>query len=231
MVQLVLFDCDGVLFDSVRSNVAYYNAVLEAIGEPPLDEETERLCHVYSTPQLFAALYRDDPDKARRAIRVAAEIDYLPYLDYLDPAPGLYQVLETLKASYRLGLATNRGVSLPPLLERFGLDRLFDVVASILDVERPKPAPDMLLYCLERTGTAPGDAVYVGDMENDLAAASAAGIPFILMGDGFDHPVRIHRLEELPPLLEKGVPPVPARPGSVSPGSGGAEEGSEPGGD
>ena len=201
-LELVMLDCDGVLFDSIRSNVAYYDAILEEMGGPPLDEEARRLCHVLSTPQLFAHVYADDPEKEKEAVRVAYTIDYLPFLEYMDPEPGLYEVLRRLKTSYKVALATNRGKSVPPLLERFELEGAFDVVATILDVERPKPAPDMLLYCLEKTGLAPGQAVYVGDMENNRIAAGAAGIPFILMGDTISHPLQIHRLEELPGVLE-----------------------------
>ncbi len=202
-LKLVMLDCDSVLFDSIRSNVAYYDAILERMGGPPLDEEARRLCHVYSTPQLFAHLYADDPEKAKEAERSAYTIDYLPFLEYMDPEPGLYEVLRELKARYRVALATNRGKSIPPLLERFELEGVFDVVATILDVESPKPAPDMLLYCLEKTGLPPEQAVYVGDMENDRIAAEAAGIPFILMGNSISHPLRIRRLEELPGFLER----------------------------
>jgi HAD superfamily hydrolase (TIGR01509 family) len=202
-LKLVILDCDGVLFDSIRSNVAYYDAILEKLGSPPLDEETRGLCHVYSTPQLFAHLYANDPEKAKEAERIAYTIDYLPFLEFMDPEPGLYDVLRELRASYRVALATNRGKSIPPLMDRFDLEGHFDVIATILEVEHPKPAPDMLLYCLEKTGIAPEQAVYVGDMENDLIAAEAAGIPFILMGNSIPHPLRIQRLEELPGFLQR----------------------------
>lgn len=203
-LELVILDCDGVLFDSIRSNVAYYDAILRKMGGPPLDEEARRLCHVYSTPQLFTHVYGKDPEKVNEAVRIAYTIDYLPFLEYMDPEPGLHEVLKRLKASYRVALATNRGKSVPALLERFELEGLFDVVATILDVDNPKPAPDMLLHCLEVTGLAPAQAVYVGDMENDRIAAEAGGIPFILVGNSISHPLRIRRLEELPGFLQRG---------------------------
>ena len=204
-LELVILDCDGVLFDSIRSNVAYYDAIVEKMGGPPLDEEARRLCHVYSTPQLFAHLYADDPAKVKEAVRIAYTIDYLPFLEYMDAEPGLYEVLRRLKASYKVALATNRGKSVPALLARFELEGVFDVVATILDVESPKPAPDMLLYCLQKTDLAPEQAVYVGDMENDRIAAEAAGIPFILMGNSISHHLQIRRLEELPGFLQRGL--------------------------
>ena len=33
----IIFDCDGVLFESRKANLAYYNAVLSQFGEPPVD--------------------------------------------------------------------------------------------------------------------------------------------------------------------------------------------------
>jgi len=201
-LALVILDCDGVLFDSFRSNVAFYNTILERMGLGPMSPPEENLCHVLSTPQLLEHLFPEDPERYGRAMRAASDIDYLPFLEYMDPEPGLYQVLDTLSRSYRLALATNRGKSADPLLERFGLADTFEAVGTIQQVKRPKPAPDLLLYCLEKTGVSPNRAVYVGDMENDRIAADAAGIPFIFKGDGSTHPVSIRNLEELPLLLQ-----------------------------
>ena len=41
MIELVMFDADGVLFDSTESNVAYYNWIFAQVGEPPLDPDEE----------------------------------------------------------------------------------------------------------------------------------------------------------------------------------------------
>jgi phosphoglycolate phosphatase len=182
-LKLVILDCDGVLFDSFRSNVAFYNDILGKMGEEEMGPEAARLCHVYSTPQLFDYFFEGDKEKFKLAMRIAREIDYLPFLEYMDPEPGLYEVLDALKARYRIAMATNRGKSAAPLLERFGLNRTFETVSTIEKVAHPKPAPDMLFLCLEETGLLPADAVYVGDMENDLIAAEAAGIAFILKGN------------------------------------------------
>ena len=202
-LKLVILDCDGVMFDSFRSNVTFYNSILEKMGEPRLNHASERLCHVYSTPQLFAHLFSVSRDKYHLAMKISREIDYIPFLEYMDPEPGLYDVLNGLKLRYRLALATNRGRSADPLLKRFGLDKSFETVSTILDVEHPKPEPDLLLYCLKETGLDPLEAVYVGDMENDLLAAEAAGIPFILKGITLSHPLRIQHLIELPDFLSK----------------------------
>ena len=201
VLRLVILDCDGVLFDSFRSNVAYYNSVLRGMGEPAMDEERERLSYVLSTPQLFERLFSADPAKQALALRIASEMDYAPFLDYMDPEPGMYSVLEALRNRYRIAMATNRGKSVAPLLRGFRLEHTFEAVSSILEVKHPKPAPDLLLHCLETTGVSPHEAVYVGDMEIDLVAAESAGIPFVLKGLGFRHCLQIRSLLDLPAFL------------------------------
>ena len=53
MLDLVIFDADGVLFESGDSNTAYYNAIFKALGEPPLSPEEERLGVFLSAKQVF----------------------------------------------------------------------------------------------------------------------------------------------------------------------------------
>jgi phosphoglycolate phosphatase-like HAD superfamily hydrolase len=86
------------------------------------------------------------------------------------PMPGLFDVLATLRPAWRLGMATNRGATVPQVMRRFGLDVWLDAAVGCLDVPRPKPAPDVILECLARLGVPASGGVYVGDAESDLIA-------------------------------------------------------------
>jgi HAD superfamily hydrolase (TIGR01509 family) len=205
MISAVVFDCDGVLFDSWRANVAFYNAVLAAMGCPPMDAAWERRAHVMASSQLFEAMFEADPERLECARAAARATDYGPFYDLMDPMAGLYEVLDELKRSYRLAMASNRGRTLHEVARRFGLDRYLDCVVGVLDVSRPKPEPDMLLACLERLGAGAGEALFVGDAVSDREAAQAAGMHFVAAGD---HPWaerRIERLNELPSYLRSLV--------------------------
>ena len=57
VLSLVIFDCDGVLFDSAAANIAYYNAVLARLGREPLSEEWSRRAHFLSSHQLYEAMF------------------------------------------------------------------------------------------------------------------------------------------------------------------------------
>ena len=200
-VRAIIFDCDGVLFDSWRANVAYYNAVLQALGRPPLDDAGERLAHTLSSPQLFETLFAGDPDLIERARTLARNLDYGPFYQWMDPAPGLYDVLAALKSQYRLAMATNRGVTVAGVMRHFQLAPLLEVAVGIYDVQRPKPFPDMIEKCVQHFGVAPHEAVYVGDSLSDLHAARAAGTQFIAVGALPGATARVNHIGELPAVL------------------------------
>jgi HAD superfamily hydrolase (TIGR01509 family) len=181
--SLVMLDCDGTMFDSYEANRAFYDAILEEIGLPPLDAEGRELAHRLSSPQLFGHLFRDDPATLARASEAARRRDYTPFLFRMTPMPELFETLGWLHDRYRTALVTNRGSTIPKLLDHFDLARHFDLVVGIHDVAHPKPAPDMLVRCLEHFALSADEAIYVGDSPGDLEASRAAGVRFVAVGD------------------------------------------------
>jgi HAD superfamily hydrolase (TIGR01509 family) len=202
MIELVIFDADGVLFDSVAANIAYYNAIFAAIGEPPLSPQEEREGVYYAAVQMFERRAGSDLAKLARMKAVARGLDSAPFFRLLQIPFELRPFMLELKRRFRLGLATNRSTTVPALIEFLGLGEVFDAVACARDAVRPKPAPDMLELCLERAGVAAHRAVYVGDSHIDREAAAAAGIRFIGVGERVEHEARIAHLGELPGHLE-----------------------------
>jgi phosphoglycolate phosphatase len=155
MLDLVIFDADGVLFESAESNMAYYNAIFAGIGEPPLSPEEERACIFLAARQVFELRAREDAAKLARMRELARTIDFAPFFALLRPPLELRPFLLELKRRYRVALATNRSATTHGLIEHLGLNGVFDAVASARDNVRPKPAPDIVSLCLERAGVAP----------------------------------------------------------------------------
>lgn len=54
------------------------------------------------------------------------------------------------------------------------------------DVERLKPAPDLIELAKEKCGCSSDEAVMVGDSANDALAARAAGVEVILVRGGYN---------------------------------------------
>jgi phosphoglycolate phosphatase len=203
MLDLVIFDADGVLFDSTESNTAYYNAIFKLIDEPSMDPAEERAGVFMSATQVFELRAAGDASRIARMREVARTMDSRPFFALLRPHPGLRAFLLDLKRRYRLGLATNRSATIPAIVDYLGLAGIFDAIASARDKVRPKPAPDIVQLCLSRSAVLPERAVYVGDSATDRIAAEAAGTHFIGVGERAPHVHRIASLVELPAKLRE----------------------------
>jgi phosphoglycolate phosphatase len=201
--RAVVFDCDGVLFDSWHANVAYYDAIRARLGLPAMDDEWRERAHFLAGSQVIDEMFGHDPVILAEARRIAGALDYTPFYELMVPMPGLFDVLAALRPTWRLGMATNRGSTVAGVVRRFGLDAWLDAAVGVLDVSRPKPHPDVIEECLARLDVPPAAAVYVGDAETDLAAARAAGVEFVAVGPSDWSPRAVKHLGELPAAIAR----------------------------
>ena len=202
-VKAIIYDCDGVLFESRAANLAYYNRILSAFSYPPVSDEQKDaayLCHTASSPKVLAGLMQSDD--VPRAVEFAAGLDYRDFIPLMKPMPHLHKVLEIVATHYPLAIATNRGPSVVPILEHFDLKEFFSVVVTSRDVVNPKPAPDMLLLAAERLGKEPQACLFIGDSELDEAAAAAGSFLFVGYGARFSRNGDGRSVEHHPQLLK-----------------------------
>lgn len=200
-IQAVVFDCDGVLFDTQEANRVYYNRFLAHFGLPELSESQLEFVHAHTFGEALDHLFPDERLR-REAYEFRRTLDYGEFLRHLRIEPGLRALLPRLRRRYKTAIATNRMDTMHRLLAEFGLAGDFDLVVTSLDVARPKPAPDALLKILAHFGLAPPEALFVGDSGVDAATARAAGVPFVAYRNpGLAADRHIERLEELEALL------------------------------
>jgi HAD superfamily hydrolase (TIGR01509 family) len=203
-IRGVIFDCDGVLFESRQANLAYYNTVLKQFGKSPVtdsDHAKLQLCHTAASPVVFAELLADQAQE--KVLAFAATLGYQEFLPYMTPEPGMTEALRQLSETLPLAVATNRGTSMPDILQHFGLADYFSVVVTSRDVRRPKPYPDMLHKAAELLGLATEELLFVGDSELDRLAADGAGIAFVAYKSQLAGSLRIDHHQELQELLKR----------------------------
>ena len=177
-VSAVIFDCDGVLFDSRRSNSLFYNHIRNRFGLPPMNPEEDAFVHMHTADESIDYIFRGTGrEKEAQAYRMA--MDYSPFIQDMIPEPGLMELLQTLTPGYCLGIATNRSNTISEVLRTHGLEGLFDIVVSSLDVQNPKPHPESLYKILRFFRITPQEAMYVGDSPVDSQTARAAGVHFV----------------------------------------------------
>lgn len=201
----IIFDCDGVLFESRRANLAYYNTILAAFGVPAVDEgdsQRARLCHTAASPEVFRVLIGEE--RQAEALEMASRLDYRQFIPDMQPEPGVAAALAHLSARLPLAVATNRGGSMQEILAHFALGGYFQAVVTTRDVARPKPYPDMLLEAARRLELPIEGLLFVGDSHLDQAAARAAGIRFAAYRSQLEADLQVDSHRQLQSLFSAG---------------------------
>ncbi len=200
-VELVVFDCDGVLFDSKDANIRFYNFILEKYGFPPVEPGQSAFIHMHSARESLEFLMGSNAQLVAEAWDYCQQLDFSRFNRYLKPEPGIVQLLARLQPHYRVALATNRTVSATDVLRHFRLDDYFHLVVTAADVPRPKPHPDIMEKILDHFRVAPRKVLFVGDSSLDQQMAKATGTLFAayrnprLKGDlQLEHFARLQRL-------------------------------------
>jgi phosphoglycolate phosphatase len=184
--ELVVFDWDGTLVDSIDTIVACTRAALDELGLPRVErreilrligtgiadsvrelapgaDEATRERIVASYRRLWFSEYHHRPVLIAGAAAAVGELG----------ERGLLLAVATAKS--RRGLAAD--------LERTGLADRFHA-SRTSDEVTPKPSPAMLLAILDELGVRGGRALMVGDSLHDVEMAHNAGVPVVAVASG-----------------------------------------------
>lgn len=195
--EVILFDLDGTLIDSVPDLASAVNHMLKALERETFSEDTIRYW-VGNGAQILV----------KRALSGQTEIDenldqtlfekaldiFLTYYGQnlcLDtaPYPNVSSTLHALKAEgYRLVIVTNKPFNfVGPILEALGLDGLFDFWLGGDSLDKKKPDPLPLLHACEHMNVTVSQCVMVGDSKNDLLAANTCGMQSVGVTYGYNY--------------------------------------------
>lgn len=178
---LVIFDCDGVLVDSMGIDMRELTRAVAGVGGTLSAEEVEAAFHGVALPDVergvAAHLGRPLPDgwmDGFLAARAAA------FERELRPVPGAAEAIAGVRAAGWEACIASGGrrskmeltLRVAGLRDAFPADRVF----SAYEVARPKPAPDLFLHAAAVCGFAPADCVVVEDSLPGVRAGVAAGM-------------------------------------------------------
>jgi HAD superfamily hydrolase (TIGR01509 family) len=179
--KVVIYDCDGVILDSIESNYVFYNRVMEFLGRPEVDRgnsDAKRVLHTHSFNDVMEYFFAGD-SRRDEAFRFAKTIHYRDLMPYMRMEDGFVSTLDQLRGHTSLAICTNRATSMDMIIEDFGLTGYFEYVMTASQVTHPKPHPEPLLKVLDYFRIKPEEALFIGDGEVDMQAAKSAGVPFI----------------------------------------------------
>jgi putative hydrolase of the HAD superfamily len=97
--------------------------------------------------------------------------------------PDVLPVLQTLRArNYTLGVISDWGIALGPILRQHALSRYFDCLLVSATTRYAKPSPMLYHQALERANAVPDYALHIGDSYiHDVLGARSVGMTPVLI--------------------------------------------------
>jgi phosphoglycolate phosphatase len=188
--SVLLFDWDNTLVDGWAGITAALNAVFLAFDRPQWSVEDTRNRVRVSLRESFPVMFGDRWEHARD-IFYSTLTD--KHLDHVTAMPGVPDVLDTGSA-WPQGVVSNKaGAFLRREVVHLGWSSFFGPVIGAGDASADKPDPAPILMALQHFGQAADPSVwYMGDTALDMAAARAAGVTAVLIGNA-DHDGGVER--------------------------------------
>lgn len=201
MIKAVIFDMDGVLFDTERLVCKVWNQIAAEEGIKEMDIVLNNsIGRSYEDTRIvFRKHYGEDFDfdgfrtKARRLFFEDIKAHGLPI------KIGVHELLAYLKEKgYKIGLAssTNKEGVLSHLREA-NIEAYFEVIVGGDMVKHSKPNPEIYEMACKLLGVEPMEAICIEDSHNGIRSASSAGLKVIMIPD------LLEPTEEILPLLHK----------------------------
>lgn len=185
--EAVVFDMDGVIFDSERLVIECWKEIADKYNIPDIEAACRECLGVNATEtkKKFQTRYGEDfPYDEYKS-----EMSRLFHSRYdggrLPVKTGVRQLLAALKASgKKVALASStRSEVVRQELTDAGIIGFFDVVIGGDMVTRSKPQPDIFLKACEELGVDPQHAFAIEDSYNGIRAAAAGRLRPLMVPD------------------------------------------------
>lgn len=186
-IKGVISDMDGVILDSERIYVRFWCEAARFFGFPMKEQDAldiRSLAHEPASKLLkgrFGNSFNLDTIREKRVELMDAYVKKYG----IEAKPGAHELLTYLKKN---GIKTALATATPAAkakeyLGSVGLLEYFDVVTSVREVKRGKPAPDVYLHAAKLLGLEPGECIALEDSPNGIRSASSAGCLTVMVPD------------------------------------------------
>ncbi|MBR3834774.1 MAG: HAD family phosphatase [Lachnospiraceae bacterium] len=196
--KAVVFDMDGVIFDSEKRVVECWQVIADKYQIPDIEAACRECfgCNQTVAKERFLKRYGED----------------FPYVEYkkemsdlfhdrydngnLPMLPGVVEILEFLKNNgKKIALASStRRVSVENGLTWAGIIHYFDAIICGDMVSRSKPEPDIFLKACQELKVNPEEAYAIEDSYNGIRAAKRGGLMPIMVPDMMEPDEEMERL-------------------------------------
>jgi len=189
----IIFDFDGVVFDSEKIHLEACNTVLRAFGFSISEEVYFQHYVGLSDNEMFPLILQNNDVKyTNRDIKFIREMKVKVYQAIINESKSLEGFLNVkdficLYSNKIENLAICSGstkIEVETVLnkiEKGELKKYFKYITTIEDVKRGKPSPEGYLLTAERLGVHPENCLAIEDTEKGASGAKAAGMQVVAL--------------------------------------------------
>ncbi len=198
--RVLIFDFDGVIADSMRIHErAWRFAIARNSLDPQSEHATQIIRNLYSGSSgdgMFRGVNLSEAVK--RSLRVLKDAEWSRTRDKVKLFRYGREGIVKLSQSFVLSVASTAS---PEFIRQFLSTRRlisrFSAIATNMDVQNGKPAPDMIYLLAQRLAFSMEEAVMIGDTEADRVMAKAANIRFVPFGARWHHAASVTSWRDL----------------------------------
>lgn len=187
MFQAVVFDMDGLMFDSERMIQRSWDVVGVKMGFGKMGKDIYHTLGLNNAERerYFKSAYGEDFPYLEFRENYRAEVARDTRENGTPVKKGLYELLEVLKEKQmKLAVATSSSYeNTVELLKETKVYSYFQEIVTGNMVEHSKPAPDIYQKACEKLGVLPEHALALEDSYNGIRSGYAAGMKVIMIPD------------------------------------------------
>ncbi|RIW38995.1 pyrophosphatase PpaX [Bacillus salacetis] len=173
-ITTVLFDLDGTL---INTNELIIASFLHTLNHYFPDQYKREDVLQFMGPPLEESFLKVNPDAVEEMVKMYRAYNLEQHDSLVTEFEGVFETVQTLSQNCcKLAIVSTkvRDVVIKGL-ELTNLDQFFDVIITLDEVEKAKPDPEPVEKALSALGSAPGEAIMVGDNHHDILAGKNAG--------------------------------------------------------
>ncbi|MBU8908653.1 pyrophosphatase PpaX [Desertibacillus haloalkaliphilus] len=185
-IDTLLFDLDGTI---INTNELIISSFLHTLDHYYPGEYTREKVINFIGPPLYDSFKEVDPERFEEMVAMYRKHNLANHDELVQEYEGVYETIEELsKRGYKLAVVTTKKSKTAHMgLKLTGLDKFFDVVITIDDVENVKPDPEPLDKAMKLLGSSAETTIMVGDSQYDVlggknANTKTAGVAWTIKG-------------------------------------------------
>ena len=187
--ELLIFDFDGTLIDSVPDLALAVNHTLKSLNKDTFEEDIIRSWVGNGAVTLVKRALSGDEILFEKALAIFLTFYKNNLCVKTKLYPNVSSTLKTLKnKGYRLAIVTNKPYDfIEPILKGLELENTFEFCLGGDSLTLKKPNPEPLFYTCKKLGVDVENSLMIGDSKNDILAATSAKMDSIGVSYGYNY--------------------------------------------